>query len=91
MGATDYQQKVIKRFPLDVMLKPVLDIYGEKDFPGVVRLSTSRKALMDISDNQQNAQIVIKKADHYFTEAGTAQDLIDSVDTWLKELSKATK
>ncbi len=91
MGATDYQQKVIKRFPLDVMLKPVLDIYGEKDFPGVVRLSNSRKALMDISGNQQNAQIIINKADHYYTETGTSQALVDSVDTWLSNLSKVPR
>ena len=83
MGATDYKQKVIKRFPLDIMLKPVLDIYGEKDFSGVVRLSESRKALMDISGNKQNAQKVIKGADHYYKENGTDQVLTDTIDTWL--------
>jgi hypothetical protein len=83
MGATDYKQKVIKRFPLDIMLKPVLDVYGEKDFTGVVRLSESRKALMDISGNKQNAQKVIKGADHYYKENGTDQVLIDTIDTWL--------
>ncbi|SFV76804.1 hypothetical protein MNB_SUP05-10-367 [hydrothermal vent metagenome] len=83
MGATDYKQKVIKRFPLDIMLKPVLDVYGEKDFTGVVRLSESRKALMDISGNKQNAQKVIKGADHYYKENGTDQVLTDTIDTWL--------
>jgi hypothetical protein len=83
MGATDYKQKVIKRFPLDIMLRPVLDVYGEKDFPGVVRLSESRKALMDISGNKQNAQKVIKGADHYYKENATAQALTDTIDTWL--------
>ena len=83
MGATDYKQKVIKRFPLDIMLKPVLDVYGEKDFPGVVRLSESRKVLMDVSGNKQNAQKVIKGADHYYKENGTVQVLTDTIDTWL--------
>ena len=83
MGATDYKQKVIKRFPLDIMLKPVLDIYGEKDFSGVVRLSESRKALMDISGNKQNAQKVIKGADHYYKENASAQALTNTIDTWL--------
>jgi len=73
------------------MLKPVLDIYGEKDFPGVIRLSNSRKVLMDISGNKQNAQIIINKADHYYTEAGTSQALVDSVDTWLSNLSKVPR
>jgi len=85
-GATDYKQKVIKRFPLNTMLKPVLDVYGEKDFPGVIRLSESRKALMDISGNTQNSQKIIKGADHYYKENDTAQALIDTVDTWLSGL-----
>jgi hypothetical protein len=86
MGATDYKQKVIKRFPLDIMLKPVLDIYGEKDFPGVIRLSESRKALMDISGNKQDAQKVIKGADHYYKENGSSQVLVKTIDTWLSGL-----
>jgi hypothetical protein len=86
MGATDYKQKVIKRFPLDIMIKPVLDIYGERDFPGVVRLSESRKALMDISGNKQNAQKVIKGADHYYKENGSSQVLVKTIDTWLSGL-----
>jgi pimeloyl-ACP methyl ester carboxylesterase len=60
MGATDYKQKVIKRFPLDIMLKPVLDVYGENDFPGVIRLSESRQNLMDVAANTKSAQMVIK-------------------------------
>jgi len=83
MGATDYKQKVIKRFPLDIMLKPVLDVYAERDFPGVIRLSEFRKALMDISGNKQNAQKVIKGADHYYKENGAAKALTDTIDTWL--------
>ncbi len=86
MGATDYKQKVIKRFPLDVMLKPVLDVYGEKDFPGVMRLSESRKALMDIAGNPKNAQKVIKGADHYYKNNGTAQVLTSTIDAWLSGL-----
>jgi len=86
MGATDYKQKVIKRFPLDIMLKPVLDVYGEKDFPGVVRLSDSRQALMDISNNNKSAQKVIKGADHYYKEEGTADNLTKVIDAWLSNL-----
>ena len=86
MGATDYKQKVIKRFPLDIMLKPVLDVYGENDFSGVVRLSESRKALMDISGNKQNTQKVIKGGDHYYKENGSAEVLTNTIDTWLNGL-----
>ena len=86
MGATDYKQKVIKRFPLDIMLKPVLDVYGENDFPGVIRLSESRQDLMDVAANAKSAQMVIKGADHYYKENGTAQVLTNTIDAWLSGL-----
>jgi pimeloyl-ACP methyl ester carboxylesterase len=86
MGATDYKQKVIKRFPLDIMLKPVLDVYGENDFPGVIRLSESRQNLMDVAANTKRAQMVIKGADHYYKENGTAQVLTNTIDAWLSGL-----
>ena len=86
MGATDYKQKVIKRFPLDIMLKPVLDVYGENDFPGVIRLSESRQNLMDVAANAKSAQMVIKGADHYYKENGTAQVLTNIIDAWLSGL-----
>ena len=86
MGATDYKQKVIKRMPLDAMLKPVLDVYGEKDFPGVRRSAEDRKWLMDIANNKQSVQKVIKKADHYYQEKETAAELINTIDKWLTQL-----
>jgi pimeloyl-ACP methyl ester carboxylesterase len=86
MGATDYKQKVIKRFPLDIMLKPVLDVYGENDFPGVIRLSESRQNLMDVAAHAKSAQMVIKGADHYYKENGTAQALTNTIDAWLSGL-----
>lgn len=43
MGATDYKQKLIKPFPIEKMVAPVLDIFGENDFPGVKRMSEERK------------------------------------------------
>ena len=86
MGATDYKQKMVKQFPLDSMLKPVLDVFGENDFPGVKRLSESRRDLMDIANNKQSAQMVIEKADHYYKESGTSQGLIDTIDAWLSRL-----
>ncbi|WP_428087304.1 DUF3530 family protein [Candidatus Thioglobus sp.] len=86
MGATDYKQKVVKRLPLDNMLKPVLDIYGEKDFSGVKRSAEDRWRLMSVANNKKSAQKIVKKADHYYKEKGTAEDLIDIVDSWLASL-----
>ncbi|MDC9726999.1 MAG: DUF3530 family protein [Candidatus Thioglobus sp.] len=87
MGATDYKQKVIKRMPLDTMLKPVLDVYGEKDFPGVRRSAEGRRWLMDIANNKQSAQKVVASADHYFKDSGTADELVSVIDTWLRKLN----
>lgn len=83
MGATDYKQKIVKEFPLDKMLTPVLDVFAENDFPGVIRLSESRQDLMDVAANAKSAQMVVKGADHYYKENGTAQVLTNTIDTWL--------
>ncbi len=86
MGATDYKQKMVKQFPLDSMLTPVLDVFGENDFPGVKRLSESRRDLMDIANNKKSAQMVIERADHYYKESGTSESLVNTIDTWLSKL-----
>ncbi len=86
MGATDYRQKLVKQFPLDKMLSPTLDIFGEQDFPGVRRLSEYRQNLIDIAGNKQSQQLVIDKADHYYKEDGTADELLENIDRWLNGL-----
>jgi acetyl esterase/lipase len=86
MGATDYKQKIVKEFPLDEMLTPVLDVFAENDYPGVIRLSESRQNLMDVAANAKSAQMVIKGADHYYKENGTAQALTNTIDAWLSGL-----
>ncbi len=85
-GATDYKQKVVKRFPLDAMSKPVLDVYGERDFSGVKRMARLRKALMDKAQNKQNSQQIIPKSDHYYRAEGTTDALIKVIDDWLSNL-----
>lgn len=86
MGATDYKQKAVKRVPLDIMLKPVLDVYGEKDFPGVKRSAGQRKWLMEIANNQQSTQKIIAKADHYYKENGSSKVLVEVINRWMSEL-----
>jgi hypothetical protein len=86
MGATDYKQKIVKQFPLDKMLTPVLDVFAENDFPGVIRLSESRQNLMKVAANIKSTQKVIKDAGHYYKENGTAQALTNTIDAWLSGL-----
>ena len=45
MGAVDYQQPMRKPFPLDRMQVPVLDVYGEDEYPAVLRGAPERLAL----------------------------------------------
>jgi hypothetical protein len=52
----------------------------------VIRLSESRQNLMDVAANAKSAQMVIKGADHYYKENGTAQVLTNTIDTWLSGL-----
>lgn len=87
MGATDFRQKVVKRMPLSRLKKPVLDVYGEKDFAGVRRSADNRKWLMSIAGNKKSAQIIIKEADHYYTNKATEEDLVSVIDTWMSGLN----
>ena len=47
MGATDYKQPMVRPFPLERMHVPVLDLYGSKDYPAVLRMAPERKAMID--------------------------------------------
>ena len=53
------------------MLKlPILDIYGERDFPQVLQKAEARAAA--ISKLKGSAQIEVAGSDHYFTGSETA-------------------
>lgn len=82
MGATDYKQKLIKPYPLEKMKIPVLDIFAENDFLGVLRLSKIRKPKL----NAPSQQMMIKNASHYYTEEGAMEDLLNAIDGYLKDL-----
>jgi pimeloyl-ACP methyl ester carboxylesterase len=86
MGATDYKQKVVKFFPLDKMKVPILDVFGERDFAGVKRMAAARKNQIEAANNPQSAQMMIKKAKHYYKEKGSAEDLAQTIDTWMSGL-----
>jgi pimeloyl-ACP methyl ester carboxylesterase len=85
MGATDFGQDMALPFPLDKMNVPVLDIYGEKDFPQVISLATERQSLIQKAGNSNSKQMVLPEADHYFKEKG--EELTAVVANWLNSLS----
>ena len=84
MGATDYKQPMEQPFPLTKMKIPVLDVYGEKEYPAVLRMAPGRLAMIKKAGNKKSKQIVIPKADHYFTDKG--DELVMPIVEWLNSL-----
>ncbi|MGB1257720.1 MAG: DUF3530 family protein [Thiolinea sp.] len=84
LGATDYQQYMNEPFPLDKMQVPVFDIYGEDDYPAVLKMAPERWKLMTAAGNPQSEQRVLTGADHYFKDKG--DELGELVTNWLNGL-----
>lgn len=84
MGATDYKQPMEQPFPLPKMSIPVLDVYGEKEYPGVLRMAPGRLAMMKKAGNTKSKQVVVLGADHYFTDKG--DELVVPIIDWLNSL-----
>lgn len=63
---------------------PVLDIYGEKDFPGVLELAPKRAAA--ISKIRGSAQISVAGADHFFN--GMENELVRNVKLFLDRTTR---
>ena len=86
MGATDYKQPMHQPFPLDWMHVPVLDLYGGGDYPAVIRMAPGRKAMILKAGNPKSRQLVIPRANHYFTDQG--EPLVAAVADWLGQLER---
>ena len=84
MGATDYRQPMHQPFPLDWMHVPILDLYGANEYPAVVRMAPSRKAMLEKAGNPKSRQQVLPDANHYFTDQG--EPLVAAVADWLEQL-----
>lgn len=63
---------------------PVLDIYGEKDFPHVLELAPKRAAT--ISKIRGSAQISVAGADHFFN--GMENELVRNVKLFLDRVTR---
>ncbi len=84
MGAVDYQQPMEKPFPLDKFTVPVLDVYGDEEYPAVMKGAPERLAAMQKAGNPKSKQVTVPGANHYFTDQGDA--LLDVVGPWLQGL-----
>ena len=81
MGATDYKQPMQHPFPFASLDIPVLDIYGENDYPAVHRLAPQRLALMTQGGNARSKQIMLPEADHYFVDH--PDEMTAAIGSWL--------
>ena len=63
---------------------PVLDLYGEKDFPGVLELAAGRAAA--IRNIRGSAQVSVNGADHFFT--GMDNELVRNVKPFLDRATR---
>lgn len=84
MGATDYNQQMAKPFPLDKIQAPVFDVYGEEEFPAVIKMAPERWELIKKAGNPQSEQRVLPGADHYFKDKG--DEVTGLITTWLNGL-----
>ena len=85
MGATDYKQPMQRPFPFTAMTVPILDVYGDNDYPAVLRKAPDRLALIRESGHSGSSQIEVAGANHFFT--GVADGLVDEISAWFETLS----
>lgn len=71
-------------FILEKIEAPVLDIFGEEDYPAVLRMAPERKAMIEKVGHPKSRQVIIAEADHYFKDKGEA--LVEAVASWLENL-----
>lgn len=84
MGATDFGQYMKKPFPLATLTIPVMDVYGEKEYPAVKNKAPARLLLMTKAGNPKSRQVIVPDANHYFTDKG--DELVGAVEKWLEKL-----
>ncbi len=84
MGATDLGQTMADPLPLDKMQVPVFDVYGENDFPAVLKMAPLRWNQITTAGNPASAQRMLPDADHDFKDKDDA--LVGAVSTWLNAL-----
>ena len=84
MGATDRGQPMHEPFPLAAMSVPVLDLFGDEDYPAVLREAPGRLAAIRSAGHPRSAQRIVPGAGHHFRD--TDDELVGAVTEWLAAL-----
>ena len=84
MGATDYGQPMRGPFPLATMSVPILDLFGDEDYPAVLKEGPGRLAAMRAAGHPRSAQRIVPGAGHFFRDMD--DELVAAVTEWLAAL-----
>ena len=84
LGATDVGQPMREPFPLAEMAVPVLDLFGDEDYPSVPGKAPDRLAAIEAAGHPRSAQRMVPGADHFFRDRD--EELVDAVVEWLAML-----
>lgn len=91
MVAIGLQDYAFVKPPIDVLglieksKIPVLDIYGSRDFGGVIRQAADRRLAAKKGNNRKYTQFEIEGADHYFTKMEDM--LVKRIRGWLDKVA----
>ncbi len=81
MGATDYGQPMLEEFPLAQMTVPVLDVFGNADYPAVLKGAAARLSAMRSAGHPKSQQVILDGPDHFFEEY--EDELTETVADWI--------
>ena len=83
LGSTNQKKLSSRVFSSGDLNLPILDILGENDYDSVLWSAPLRKNAI-LATHKKSAQIVIEKADHFFTSH--EETIALSIITWVKNL-----
>ena len=86
MGATDRGQPMREPFPLAAMSVPVLDLFGDEDYPVVLREAPRRLAAVRAAGHPRSSQRIVPGAGHFFRDMDG--ELVGAVTEWLAALTE---
>ena len=71
-------------FPLATMSVPLLDLFGDEDYPAVVREGPGRLAAIRAAGHPRSAQRIVPGAGHFFRDMD--DELVGAITEWLAAL-----
>lgn len=80
-GTTDYRQNLRTPFPFAKLKIPILDLYGEFEFPRPLAMLPQRQRLLSSGGHPDSSQQSLPQADHYFHDVG--DELTEVIAEWL--------